>query len=338
MVRVCITGAAGGIGSILADQLKKLGHELILIDDLSGGSLLNFENQENVSQLVESDLNDLNNLELLLENCDLVFHLAALSSLAECQKFPTKAFSSNVMATINLINACLRTDTKIIFASTSAVYEGSTSNRFSEKQILGPHLVYPQTKLHSESILNSFGKTNNLDFVNLRFFNVYGPRQNILRTNPPLVNYIIKSLALNEKPKLYAPTFQSRDYVYVGDVVELLVRFVNNEVEVNRGTYNVCSGKAISIREILDAIEIGYGKGFEVEFGNPDELWDMHAELFIGKRSLRREIVEKETLKDSLGDPSAAKQYLNWSASTDVLRQIAIETPAIIDYVKRMTC
>lgn len=336
-MKIGITGAAGGIGSILSDVLFEKGHELVLIDDLSSGDTSNFSYSENVEGLIKNNLSDRFEVSSLLRECEIVFHFAATSSLAECQKNPQSALSNNVLTTQNIIEACLNNGSKLVFASTSAVYEGLEEEFYDEEMTVSPHLIYPQTKFFSEQLIKSYGETNKLQYVIFRFFNVYGPRQNFHRANPPLVNYLVKCLTSGSIPKLYAPRNQARDYVYVGDLIDLMVRTTIQEFNFPNGIFNVCSGREISIAQIIEAISQGYGSSFQVDSGNPDQLWEMHSSLFSGPHPLKLEIVQAETLKHSRGDIAKTKQVFGWEAHTDVLQKISDEYAQMHDICLTMS-
>jgi nucleoside-diphosphate-sugar epimerase len=225
----------------------------------------------------------------------------------------------------------------LIFASTSAVYEGLNHDIYSEDMNVKPHLSYPLTKFFSEMLIKAQGETNNLEFVIFRFFNVYGPRQNFHRSNPPLVNYLVKCLATGSTPKLYAPRNQARDYVYVGDLVDLMEKTISPTFIFPNDVYNVCSGVEISIADILEAVSRGYGSDFEIKSGRPEQLWEMHTDLFQGSHPLRLEIVQAETLKHSRGDITKSKLDLGWVARTNVLEQISKDVPQMLEFCAKFT-
>jgi len=326
-MKVGITGAAGGIGSCLSDALFERGIETVLIDNLSGGSLENFEHRDNANSLQNVDIRDSAALFPFLSEVDVIVHLAAISSLAACQKNPVEALSVNVGGTAACVNIATKTGAKMIFASTSAVYENNKVLPFSEDDFIQPSLVYPMTKRFSEDLLFGQQLTNNLNFLNLRFFNVFGPRQDVKRANPPIINYLVREHVLGRKPKIYAPPSQARDYVHVFDIVEMLMKFIASEAAYPNRTYNLCSGRSISIDEIFNSLEQGFGEKIEFEQGEPSFLWEMHTELFEGALPLKLQAVEKETLKESVGNPERSASELSWSARRNVLEEITNSVP-----------
>ena len=205
-MKIGITGAAGGIGSCLADNLFELGFEIVLVDDLSSGQISNFKIIDNIESLNKIDIRDEEKLLKVFNGCTHIIHLAAISSLAACQLNPSQAMAINVGGTASVSSVANKLGAALIFASTSAIYENNHITPFSEEQSTSPNLVYPLSKKFSEEIINALSATNGLNFVILRFFNVFGPRQDVKRTNPPLVNYLIREHVLGKKSKSLGKT------------------------------------------------------------------------------------------------------------------------------------
>jgi len=328
-MKIGVTGAAGGIGSILADHLFELGYELVLIDDLSTGSLLNLRNEQNRKNLIVNDLSEFSVVLKSLENCNLIFHLAAISSLAQCQLDPAKAISVNVGSTAVICEIARITGAQVIFASTSAVYERNTTLPYSESDSVGPVLVYPFSKLTAEQHLRNSFESCGVSSTIFRFFNVFGPRQDFRRPGPPLVNFVVREICMGREVIIYAPMHQARDYVYVNDVVELLTSVVTQNKVEGCVTLNVASGRLITVQEILQAVEGGLGCEIHVRQSTPSLLWERHKALFEGCFPLNSQIVVDEALKQSLGSIATCKQLLGWEATSDVLVKIVEDAPAM---------
>jgi len=335
-MKVAITGAAGGLGSVLSDLLRLNGIDLVLIDDLSSGSLNNFSSKENKEALVKSDLKSEKETFHLISDCSHIVHLAATSSLAECQLNPLAAIQNNVGITSSIIRYATLSGAKIIFASTGAVYEKNVIFPFKESDPVYPLLTYPQSKYFSEQMLKSAKLTNSLEYVALRFFNVFGPRQNFHRTNPPLVNYLVREIVMNRIPTLYAPLNQVRDYVYVGDVAELILKLLQRDLSLPSESINVCSGVGTSISEIVSSLAQAFGKQIKFHKGNPEDLWEKNIGLFNGKLPFQKSEVKNETLKTSIGDPTYCSAVLGWKAKTNILSQIQLDTAKMIETVLKL--
>jgi UDP-glucose 4-epimerase len=320
-MRVAITGAAGGIGSVLADRLFELGIETTLIDDLSKGSITNFDYPENRKKLIEADIRNEEELLKHLHGVEVIVHLAAISSLAECQLNPSLAFSVNVEGTAIIAKLASLLGANVIFASTSAVYENNLNPPFSENSPVDPNLVYSLTKFCGERIFASWHTNYNLQYLTLRLFNVFGPRQDYKRISPPLINYLVREIYFNRIPSIHAPLSQGRDYVYVGDVVELIEKIILNKKYFLNAIFNVCSGKEITINQIIDSISKGFGQRIKFAQKSEESLWEDYG-ISSGKFPLNSEVVKKEVLKKSIGNPKLTSLLLDWSANSSVLDKI----------------
>ena len=247
---------------------------------------------------------------------DAIVHLAAITSLPDCEVNYRECIRCNVEGTASVLGAARKSGIeKIIFASTSAVYENTHLGEggFLESDGINPRLFYSLSKKMSEEICMSFSENYGMNIITLRFFNVFGPKQDIHRKSPPLINYIVRELSNNRSPILHSDGKQSRDYVYVNDVVDLIEKCLNRDHK-GYATFNVSTGTSTSVQDILESVKSGIDLENEINavYRNPDRLWDSYMDLFDGKYSLKKSIVEKETLKKSLGNNDLSKKLLDW--------------------------
>lgn len=322
-MKVVISGAAGGIGSRLARRLHDLpGISLTLIDDLSGGSTENLGSVLGKSLFVEKVESLPTFLIDRIVNSDVVIHLAGISSLPRCQEEHEVAYRSNFLSTVALSDYARRSGSQFIFASTSAVYEGVSSPLLTEDIPVSPYLVYPVSKYISELHLAGLYRTYKFPSTALRFFNVFGENQDQTRKNPPLVNYIHRQLANGEPVEVFAPSNQSRDYVYVEDVLDAIQAAIQYPAEDFR-VLNICSGKPLSMQQIVTAVSVG-AEIPEVPLvqGEPDKIWDGFKALFQGPNPLSRDIVSAEVLKESIGSFDRAYNEIGWSPRSNVIDKI----------------
>jgi nucleoside-diphosphate-sugar epimerase len=172
----------------------------------------------------------------------------------------------------------------------------------------------------AEEICTSFSENYGMNITTLRFFNVFGPRQDIHRKSPPLINYIVRELKNDRSPILHSDGEQSRDYVYVNDVVDLIEKCLNINSK-GHSTFNVSTGTLTSVKNILESVGegIGLGKNIDATYRESDKLWDSYEDLFDGKFPLRKTIVEKETIKKSMGNNNLSKKILNWDPNPKIL-------------------
>ena len=328
-MKILITGAAGGIGSTLCQDLNSLGHQLILVDNLRNGYLENLEQGGQIpGKFFKLDINS-EEFYILVEkeSPDVVVHLAAITSLPDCEVNYKECIRINVEGTAAVLGASRRSGVrKVIFASTSAVYENtnySSEKGFSEEDQISPRLFYSLSKKMAEEICQSFSINYGMDITILRFFNVFGPRQDIHRTSPPLINYVVREFKRGNIPILHSDGNQSRDYVFSEDVSDLIQKCILTDLEGQK-IFNVSTNKKISVREIVKSVKdsIPQASSIEEEFRESHQLWDNYPSLYSGKYPLKKEIVSKETNKSSLGDNSLVKKTFNWNPRVNILELI----------------
>jgi len=323
-MKILITGAAGGIGSTLGYLLYKNGNDLILVDNLRNGYEENLIiNGETFGRFYNMDINsDLFHELVDNEIPDAIVHLAAITSLPDCEVNYRECIRCNVEGTASVLGAARKSGIeKIIFASTSAVYENTHLGEggFLESDDINPRLFYSLSKKMSEEICMSFSENYGMNITTLRFFNVFGPKQDIHRKSPPLINYIVRELSNNRSPILHSDGKQSRDYVYVNDVVDLIEKCLNRDHK-GYAAFNVSTGTSTSVQDILESVKSGINLENEINavYRNPDRLWDSYMDLFEGKYPLKKSVVEKETLKKSLGNNYLSKKILNWNPESKI--------------------
>ena len=322
-MRIVISGAAGGIGSRLAARLNETRkHDLVLLDDLSGGHVSNLGEDLRGALIVEQAEALPRFVLEKVASADVFIHLAGKSSLAECQADQNGAYRSNFLTTVSLAEVARAAGAQFIFASTSAVYEGLDSELYTEDLAPSPHLVYPMSKYISELHLKGLFDSYGFPSTSLRLFNVFGENQDKSRKNPPLVNYIFRQLDGGGSVKLFAPQHQSRDYVYVEDVLDAIEMSMNKPAKGFQ-VLNISAGQSISIAEIVSAIALGANlKDLPIVQGEPGAIWNNFPELFKGHYTLSKAVVESEVLKKSLGSYQKATLELGWRPKTNVLRAI----------------
>jgi len=325
-MKILITGGAGGIGSTLGYYLHKKGHDLILVDNLRNGYLENLKiDGETFGSFYQIDINSIEFCDLVKEkNPEVVVHLAAITSLPDCEVNSAECIRINVEGTVSVIEACRKSGvSRIIFASTSAVYENTEvplEAGFDESDDINPRLFYSLSKKMAEEICLSYIQNYGMDIIILRFFNVFGPKQDIHRKSPPLINYIVREFKKGRTPVLHSDGNQSRDYVHSEDVAEIIERCLKIQNPGER-IFNVSSNTSVSVREVVSAIKKGIPQfsHTEEEYRAPEKLWDSYPSLFEGKFPLKREIVEKETNKKSVGKNALARKILGWNPNTKIL-------------------
>ena len=319
--RVLITGGAGFVGSQLGQRLAAEGHEVILLDDMSFGHLDNLlMDGRPFGRFVCRDIRDPRTNDLY-EGVDCVFHLAGVAALPVCQSDPREAYDVNVAGTGAVLEAARRAGVRrVVFSSTSAVYERTKRSLLQEDDAIAPDLVYACTKQSAEVLCRAYAANYGLDVVVCRFFNVFGPHQDVLRVSPPFTSYVARELAHDRSPVLFNDRRDVlRDYVHVADVVELLVRIMRDDAHHTADVFNVCSGVGHSVPELYDVFGRVSGKSIPPTFRDPADFWAQYAVLFDGPRPLSRERVIEEVYKSAIGSNAKARAAFGWRPELDLV-------------------
>lgn len=243
-----ITGVAGFIGSNLADRLLSEGFRVIGIDNLAYGVI------EQVPEGVEFHQLDIRSPDIypLFRHVDAVYHLAAKNCIADCQVDPLETSDINVTGTVNVFEAARRGEVgKVIYAESSALYEGSQVMPTPESEVY-PESFYAVSKLAGMAFAEAYRRFYGLRTTALRYFCVYGPRQDYRRTIPPVMSAFIIHLLQGKAPTIYGSGEKRRDFIYVDDVNDFHLQCLDDP-RTDGNVYNLGSGVSYSVREIFDA-------------------------------------------------------------------------------------
>jgi UDP-glucose 4-epimerase len=246
MQTVLITGVAGFIGSNLAERLLREGHRVVGLDNLAYGL------REQVPTGVEFHKSDVRSPDIysLFEKIDIVFHLAAKNCIADCQDDPVETADINVTGTANVFEAARRAKIKkMIYAESSSVYEGSKLLPTPEEDE-HPETFYAASKMATKFFAEAYARWYGLKWTALRYFCVYGPRQDYRRTIPPVFSAFIIKLLKNERPTIYGSGEKRRDFVHVDDVNDFHLLCMQNE-RTTGNVFNLGSGQNYSVDEIF---------------------------------------------------------------------------------------
>ncbi len=250
--RVLVTGGAGFIGSHLAEKLVNLGALVCVLDNLSTGNIENIRPFADKLNFIEGSVTDLDACLAAAHNCNIVFHLAAEVSVAESQKNPYPALTTNTQGTLNVAQAAHLSGVKmLVFASSAAVY-GNHEGLCSEELTPAPVSTYGHSKLFGEHIMQLYAQLHGLPTVSMRFFNVHGPRQNYNNGTGGVLAVFEKKLKGNEPLAIFGDGTQTRDFVPVSTIVESLLRagMFNKEI-CNGQAFNIGTGRSISLNQKL---------------------------------------------------------------------------------------
>jgi len=249
-MRVLVTGGAGFIGSHLVDALVARGDTVTVLDNLSNGSMDNLKNHTNNPGLrfIQGDIRDAKAIENAVAGVDAIIHEAAVISVPLSIENPKLTHSVNVEGTLALLKASLdRGIKRFVFASSSGIYGEQTQLPISEDAPPKPLSPYGSSKLVAEQNCRKFYELEGLETVCLRHFNVYGPRQT--GEYAGVMTKFLERLRTNKSPVIYGDGEQTRDFIYVGDVVDVTLLALEREGLAGK-TLNVGTGRAASINEL----------------------------------------------------------------------------------------
>ena len=277
---VIVTGGLGFIGSHLAEKLVE-DNDVTIIDNLSTGKL------ENVSHLIsdnlkiiEGDIRTLN-LAAIFEDYEYVFHQAALPSVPRSVKDPLTSHEANITGTLRVLIAAKDTDIeKVVFASSSSVYGDTAELPKREDMPVNPLSPYAVTKVAGEFYCKVFHEIYGLPTITLRYFNVFGPRQDPLSQYAAVIPRFITAMLNCSSPIIYGDGQQSRDFTFVKHVVAANVLACESD---RTGTFNVACGRSISINELVTLIGEITGKTIEAQHAAPQPGDVKHSRADISK-------------------------------------------------------
>jgi len=252
-----ITGGAGFLGTALANQLVAQGHQVRVLDDVSAGDPAALDSRV---LFTRGDVRDVPKLWTLLKGTDCVYHLAARVSVPESVLYPVEYNAVNVGGTVSLMTAVRDAGVKrVILASSGAAYGRQEQQPVREDAIMHPDSPYAVSKLASEYYLHSIGDLWKIETVVLRIFNAYGPRQPLPPSHAPVIPRLLKQVVGGGSAVMFGKGKQTRDFVYISDVVNALSAAATAE-RVNRAIVNIGSGQEVSIAQLVDRIERAVGR------------------------------------------------------------------------------
>jgi UDP-glucose 4-epimerase len=264
-MRFLITGAAGFLGSSLANHLVREGHTVRGVDDLSTGDPNALLPEVHFTR---GDVNDRPKLWTLLQEVDCVYHLAARVLVPESVLYPREYNQVNVGGTVTLMEAMRDVGVRrVIFISSGAVYGNQSQQPVNETAPTDPRSPYAVSKLAAEFYVQTIGRLWGIESVCLRVFNAYGPGQHLPPVHAPVIPYFLRQAHQNGTLVIHGDGLQTRDYVYVDDVVQGMVAAATAP-DIDRLTINIGSGREVSVRELVRMVSSVIGNEPEVVY-NP---------------------------------------------------------------------
>jgi nucleoside-diphosphate-sugar epimerase len=255
MAKYLVTGGAGFVGSNLVDSLLEAGEKVVVLDDFSTGQKKNvLDWNPKDAKVIEDDVRDEKALKRAAKGCDYFLHFASIPSVAQSVEDPESSLTVNLVGTMNALLAAREAKVKrFVLASSAQVYGESPVLPKEETMLPTPYSPYGAAKLASEELARVFYTSYRLETVCLRFFNVYGPRQDPTNEHSGVVARFIGALLAGKTPVIYGDGKQSRDFLYVSDAVEA-TRLACTAPKAEGEAFNVGSGSRITISGLLNLL------------------------------------------------------------------------------------
>lgn len=296
MTTVLVTGGCGFIGSHLARTLLARGDRVRVLDSLVSGNPSNLGDDRSRVELFTGDLNDMSLVTSAVKDVDLVFHQAALASVPRSIEDPLATHAACATGTLNLLHAARQAGVKrVVYAASSSAYGNQPTPLKSEQDLPSPLSPYAAAKLAAEHYCHAFFHSYGLETVCLRYFNVFGPRQDPSGPYAAVVPLFARKLLAGEAPTIYGDGLQTRDFTYIDNVVQ--ANLLAASVPAAAGlTFNVGSGQATSLLDMLAQLQQILGTNLPPNFA-PARTGDV---------------------RDSLADISRAREVLGYQPAINL--------------------
>lgn len=261
--KILITGGAGFIGSHIVDELID-NNEITIIDNLTTGSIKNLKYPEHENlNFIEGDIREIN-FDEFTSGTDYIFHLAAMASVPLSVEKPMECNDINVNSTVELLKSAVDNDVKkIIFSSSSSVYGENRNMPLKETEQPMPTSPYAASKASCELYLRTFYESYGLNYIALRYFNVFGPRQDKNSQYAAVIPNFISALLEGKQAEIYGDGEQTRDFVYIGDIAQANINSCKSNYN---GIINIASGKKLTINELYEIVKNALGSDLEPKY------------------------------------------------------------------------
>lgn len=277
MARILVTGGCGFIGSHVVDALVARGDQVLVLDNLSSGSK---DYLPDGASLTMGDVSDPEAVTYAMRACDGVVHLAAIASVEQCRQSWATSHRSNVLGAVTVMDVAATSvpSVPVVYASSAAVYGNNATLPLLESEPAAPLTSYGLDKWANERYAEMANRTYGLSTVGLRFFNVYGPRQNPASPYSGVIS-LFADAAKNRTPiQLYGDGTQTRDFIYVGDVVKLVLAALDYaSATTTCELVNGCTGKQTSLLDLIALLNAAYNTTLEVHHSTAREGDILHS-------------------------------------------------------------
>ena len=303
-MKILVTGGAGFIGSHIVEYLVQRGDNVTILDNLNTGKIENLSKVKTNINFVNGDIRDYKLLESLVNDSDGVFHEAALASVQQSFKMQDEYFDINVYGTENILKLAKEYDFKVVYASSSSVYGNPNHIPIKESDNRNPANPYAQTKLEAELLAEKYSEIG-VRVIGLRYFNVFGRRQS--KEYAGVIKLFLEKIQQNKDPNINGDGLQTRDFVYIEDVVKANILAMDSNVK--HEFLNVGTGSSISIMDQANVVIDASGLSLKPYHGPelPGDIKTTQADIGLIKKLLGWE--PETRLEDWLNEVISAKNF-----------------------------
>lgn len=309
--KILVTGGAGFIGSNLTDELIKQGAKVVILDNLITGFRENLNEINGNFDFIEGDINDDVKLKQAIEGVEIIFHEAALPSVPRSVENPDETHQACVNGTFNLLSKAREHGVKrVIYAASSSAYGDQETLPKVETMLPEPLSPYAAAKLMGEYYCQVFSKVYNLDTICLRYFNVFGPRQNPASQYSGVISRFIDALMSGKTPIIYGDGEQTRDFTYIANVVNANIKAAQTTKGIGE-VMNAANGEKISLNKLLTVLKKITGRADVSADYKEARKGDV-----IHSQSDNRRAVENIGYENLVGLEEGLKNTINWWKSS----------------------
>ena len=284
-----VTGGAGFIGSHIASALVERGDRVRVLDNLSTGHRSNLNHLGDSVEFIEADLLEVDAVSQAVEGVDCVFHQAALASVPRSVEAPLDTNAACVTGTVTLLDAARRAGVRrLVYAASSSLYGDVATSSKRESDLPAPISPYGAAKLAAEYYCQAFTATYGFETVALRYFNVFGPRQDPGSPYSAVIPLFITAILENRRPVIFGNGLQSRDFTYIANVVHGNLLAADAEGVAGR-SFNVAAGRTVNLLEMLAMLNKYLGTDVKPEFAEarPGDILESLADISAARASLK---------------------------------------------------
>ena len=313
MARWLVTGGAGFIGSHLVEALVANGEQVQVLDNFSTGRWENLSAVRDRAEVIEGDVRDPQAVRRAINGVEVVAHLAAVVSVERSLQNPQETMDVNTEGTLNFLEAARRVGvSRFLFASSAAVYGDHSELPLREDLPLRPLSPYAASKVAGEALCHAYRAAYGLPTVILRFFNVYGPRQDPHSPYSGVISIFVGRMLQGLPPIVYGDGLQTRDFVYVGDVVAALIRAGEGDGAAG-AVVNIARGEETGVLRLVTLLNQALGTALEPEFAPP----------------------RAGEIRRSAGDPRRAQAVLGWQPTVGLAEGLSRLVRSVSDLPPR---